>query len=183
MLSIEERSGEQLTTFRLLTQAINSGLRVAMPCTITYFDPVEQIVNVQPCITENVKNDDGTITITQLPQLLDLPIVIPQGGGYAITIPILAGDECLVVFGDMCIDAWWSNGLVQNQIESRRHDLSDGFAIIGVCSQPNRLENYSSNSLQIRNQEGTSYIDICGDVIDIRASSVRVNGVPIRAGV
>lgn len=65
--------------------------------------------------------------------------MMPRGGGFALTFPVAAGDECLVVFADACIDSWWQSGGVQNQAEKRRHDLSDGIVIPGLWSQPNKL--------------------------------------------
>lgn len=50
--------------------------------------------------------------------------------------PIIPGDECLVVFSDLSIDNFWLNGNVQNPVESRRHDLSDGIAIPCNLSLP-----------------------------------------------
>ena len=108
--------------------------------------------------------------------LLDVPIVIPHAGGYSITFPINKGDECLVVFSDMCINSWWALGGIQNQEEKRRHDLSDGFAILGVYSQPNKIENYSLDSMQIRNKTGSSYIEFKDNEINIVSPSVKING-------
>ena len=31
-------------------------------------------------------------------------MVFPGGGGFALTFPVAAGDECLVVFASRCID-------------------------------------------------------------------------------
>lgn len=102
---------------------------------------MEQTVRVQPAIREVVTGSDYTPVSIPLPELLDVPIVLPRAGDYVITLPVRAGDECLVIFADQCIDAWWQNGGVQNQMERRRHDLSDGFAILGTWSQP---EDWSS---------------------------------------
>lgn len=154
----------------------SNNLRVAVPGIIHNFDPVTQTATVQAAIREKIINPDLTQQWVELPLLLDVPIVVPRAGGYALTLPISAGDECLVVFGDMCIDAWFSNGGVQNQIEKRRHDLSDAFAIIGVWSQPNRLPNYSTSAAQLRTDDGLAYISLTENAIDIVAPTVRVNG-------
>ena len=58
-----------------------------------------------------------------------MPVVFPGNSGYGIKFPVRKGDEVLVVFSDLSIDNFWKNGGVQNPIESRRHDLSDGIAI------------------------------------------------------
>jgi hypothetical protein len=99
---------------------------------------------------------------------------MPRAGGYLLTLPIKPGDECLVVFADMCIDAWWQQGGVQNQVERRRHDLSDGFAILAPWSQPKRIANYSQNAAQLRNESGGAYIELKGGDITIKGDKVKM---------
>lgn len=177
MRSISQISGSQDELYRKLGENTKSTTRVAEPGIIQSFDPVEQTVTVQLTIREQLTNEDGSKQWVNLPLLLDVPIVIPRGGGYMLTMPVTKGDECLVIFGDMCIDAWWSLGGIQNQIEKRRHDLSDGFAIIGIWSQPNVIPNYSTTSTQLRSLDGTSSISLNKSEIDITAPIVKINGV------
>jgi Phage protein Gp138 N-terminal domain len=77
-----------------------------------------------------------------------------------VTFPIGAGDEVLVVFGERCIDGWWQTGKVSPQTEIRMHDLSDGFAIPCPMSQPKAMPNISSDSAQLRTNDGTSYVSV-----------------------
>ena len=125
-------------------------LRVAIPGIVESFDAEKQTVSVQPAITENIQVGEEAAKATALPVLTDIPICFPRAGGYSITLPIKKGDECLIVFADMCIDGWWQSGGVQDQMETRRHDLSDAFAIIGTTSQPQKVSAYSDSKLQIR---------------------------------
>jgi hypothetical protein len=75
---------------------------------------------------------------------------------------------------DNCYDASWQNGGIQNQVELRRHDLSDGMCYLARWSQPNKLSAVSTNSLQIRNAAGTSLVEIAGSVINITNSTVNI---------
>jgi len=146
-------------------------LRVASPGIIQSFDPVTQTATVQLAIREKM-NIDGNISHEEIPSLLDVPVFMPRAGGYCLTMPVEKGDECLVIFGDNCMDAWWQSGGVQNQLEKRRHDLSDGYALIGIWSQPRVIPNYSENSAQLRNDAGTAIIEISGTTININTSGV-----------
>jgi phage baseplate assembly protein gpV len=146
--------------YHTLSDATSSGIRVAIPGIVQSFDATEQTVTVQASIRERVKQPDLTYKWIPIPLLVDVPIVIPRAGGLALTLPVQAGDECLVVFGDMCMDGWWANGGVQNQVEKRRHDLSDGFAILGVWSQPRVLNNYSTTSAQLRTDDGSVFVEV-----------------------
>ncbi len=152
------------------------GLRVACPGIILSFNPEEQTVAVQPAIREKRVLPSGDEKWVDIPQLVDVPIVFPRAGGYALTLPVKPGDECLVVFGDSCMDAWWQSGGVQNQIDCRRHDLSDGYAIIGPWSQPRVLKNYSTNTAQLRNESGSAYVEVSGDTVNIVGDTVNIKG-------
>lgn len=150
-------------------------LRVAAPGIVTSFDPGEQTVSVQLAIREKRYND-GEEEWVEIPTLVDVPVVFPRAGGYTLTFPVQAGDECLVVFGDDCMDAWWQSGGVQNQIDCRRHDLSDGYAILGPWSQPRVLPGYSTNSVQLRNDDGSTYVEIAGSTINIVGGAINIKG-------
>jgi hypothetical protein len=145
-----------------------------MPGIIQSFDATEQTVTVQCAIREKI-NMDGNLSWQDIPLLLDVPIIFPRAGNYILTMPIQAGDECLVVFGDSCMDAWWQSGGVQNQIDCRRHDLSDGYAIVGLYSQPRRISNYSTNTAQLRNLAGSAYVELDGNNINIVGGNVTVS--------
>jgi hypothetical protein len=175
-IPISERLGDEEEFYRRMLENFSNNLRVSVPGIIQDFDPITQTASVQVALREKIIDDNLEQQWVELPLLLDVPIVLPRAGGYVLTMPIAAGDECLVVFSDMCIDAWFSSSGVQNQIEKRRHDLSDAFALIGVWSQPNKLSNYSTTATQLRTADGTAYISLSGSEIDLVAPTVKVNG-------
>jgi len=174
--TIAERSNSADEFFRRLGESWFNNLRVSIPGIIQSFDAVTQTATVQVAIREKIRGNDLLEQWVNIPLLLDVPIVLPRAGNFVLTMPVKKGDECLIVFSDMCIDAWFSNSGVQNQIEKRRHDLSDAFAVIGCWSQPNKISNYSTNSTQLRTKDGNSYIEVKDDQINIVANSVTING-------
>jgi len=174
--TISELVGGMDDLFRIFGDTLNNKLRVAIPCLVHSFDPNTQTITAQPVLRENIRKPDLTTEWVQLPLLLDVPIVLPRAGNFVMTMPVAVGDECLVIFADMCIDAWYSNGGIQNQIEKRRHDLSDAIAILGIWSQPNKISDYSTDSTQLRTFDGTSYIELKDNEINLVASSVKANG-------
>ena len=90
-------------------------------------------------------------------------------------MPIAEGDECLVIFNDYCIDAWWQNGGTGNvQLTKRRHDLSDGFAIFGPFSQPLALSNYNTTNAELRTLDGTVKITVGESGVIITSGSVNL---------
>lgn len=177
MRNVNEIIGSDIESLRSMGDNWRSVLRVASPGIIQSFDKEEQTVKVQLALRELINKEDLSQQWLDIPILLDVPIVIPRAGNYAITFPIKKDDECLVIFSDMCIDAWFSNGGIQNQIELRRHDLSDAFAILGPWSQPNKIENYSDEFLQIRNEKGNALIEMKENEINLVADLININGV------
>nr|DAN20218.1 MAG TPA: baseplate component [Caudoviricetes sp.] len=173
MISVENRTHGELDNQQKTEDQIARSLWTAIPGIVESVDYQEQTVAVQPTIREKV-NLEGEYQWVELPKLIHVPFFIYSGGGYTITMPIQPGDECLVVFADMCIDAWWQSGGIQNQIDRRRHDLSDGFAICGFKSQPNTVPGYSGSSVQIKSG-GHTIFDITASKVTINAD-VTING-------
>ena len=158
---------------------LETKIRCAIPGIIQSFDPEAQTVVVKPALREQLDRD-GDLQWIDIPLLVDVPVVLPRAGGYVLTMPIQPGDECLVLFADMCIDGWWQSGGTQNQVDCRRHDLSDGFALIGCWSQPRVIPSYSTNTAQLRNDAGDAYVEISGSDINIVASgNVNIQGATV----
>ena len=90
-------------------------------------------------------NDDQTVEIKiqflrrladgktkEYPLLVDCPYVVIGGGGAYLDMPIKKGDYCLVLFSDRNIDDWWDTANVAVPADTRKHSISDGFALIGI---------------------------------------------------
>lgn len=174
MRNINEILNSKEEMYRTMGDSWKGNIRVACPGIIQSFNAEEQTVTVQIALRELIRNEDNSKQWVQISPLLDVPIVIPRAGGYCLTLPVNPGDECLVVFSDMCIDAWFSYGGIQNQLELRRHDLSDAFAVLGTWSQPNVIKNYSTDSCQLRNDSGTSFIELKDNNITIKSGTVNI---------
>lgn len=178
MLKVSERLAEEIEQSKREMDGFALDLRVAAPGMIQSVDYARQTCTVQLAIRERM-NRGGVLDWAEIPLLPDVPFFVYSGGGYCLTLPVQPGDDCLVVFGDSCIDAWWQSGGVQNQAEKRRHDLSDGFAIVGFRSQPHVVSGYSPGTAQLRNASGDAAIEISGSAINIKAAG----GVTISGGV
>lgn len=145
----------------------------ALPAVVTSVDLTAQTVSCQPAVKGAQTAKDGSVSSVSMPLLVDVPIVWPRAGGYAVTFPVAAGDECLVVFASRCIDGWWQSGGEQEPAEKRMHDLSDGFAILAPTSQANKLTNVQTDGAEFRNESRTQFIKLADDgKIYITASDV-----------
>lgn len=177
-MNISEWIGNEEEALKVMTENYIQNARVAIPAIIVQFDPQKQTASVQPAIKDTLQGQS-----VALPELSDVPVQFPRAGGYSLTFPVKAGDECLLVFSDMCIDGWWQSGGVQNQAEKRRHDLSDACAILGITSIPKALKNVCMEGVQLRNDSGTDYIQISEQGILLKSKNIRIEGTTDIVGV
>lgn len=162
---------------RLVLEGNQVGLWTALPGIVTSVNFSEMTCEVQPALQAVTEDETGTQTVVNLPLLVDVPIVFPSAGGFTLTFPLAVNDEVLVVFSSRCIDAWWQSGGIQQAMEARMHDLSDGFAIPGPKSLPNKISAISTTDVQLRNNAGTSLLSIKADgSIQITAATVNITG-------
>lgn len=150
----------------VLADSIKAGIWTAIPAIIQSVDYSKFTVTAQPAIKGIVVNADNEQEYVNLPLLVDVPIMFPSAGGWHLTFPVKEGDECLVVFSCRCIDAWWQNGSIQNPMEQRMLDLSDGFAILAPYSQPKAKEvngGISANSVILKDTAKQNYIEITNE--------------------
>lgn len=174
--SFDERFASETLVYKALARYISYDLRVAMPAIINSFDEVAQTAVVQIAIREQIKINNKWVN-QNFDVIPDVPIVMPRAGGFTLTMPVTAGDECILLVTDRCLNAWWANGGVQNQEVNRAHDYSDVVAILGPWSQPNVLPNYSTTSTQLRNDEGTAYVEVTDTGVNL-VGTLEISGLP-----
>lgn len=155
-----ERVGDVEISLRNLLDGARADIWTAMPGEIISFDDGPMTCSVQVTLKIPVRAADGSVRSMAIPPLVDCPVQFPAGGQGTLTFPVSAGDECLVVFASRCIDGWWQSGGLQELAERRMHDLSDGFVLLGTRSRPRALPGFSRSSVQLRSDDGATYIDL-----------------------
>lgn len=149
---------------RLAQDGHQAKIWTAMPAIIQSVDLVKMTCVCQLAIQGRYEDQFGNIKWANIGVLQDVPIVFPSGGLFNITFPLVPGNEVLVVFASRCIDSWWQSGGFENKpMEYRMHDLSDGFAIPGIRSQPSVIDSISTTDLEIRNNGRTIYFSLGSD--------------------
>lgn len=131
-------------------------LHTGMPAKVVSWQSDKQTVTVKPMV--RFVDHDGTVL--EFPELRDVLWQYPKGGGFTLTFPVQAGDECFVSFSERCIDAWWRDGEPTAVMSTRLHDLSDGFAHSGFNSVPNLTPAVLEDAICLRNVAGDAYVKI-----------------------
>jgi len=153
-------SGDLSQALKAMGEQVSSSLRVAVPGIIQLFDPDTVTCTVQPAVNGSVPDETGAESAEGITLLVDLPVIFPRGGGVTLTFPVKAGDECLVIFSDRCIDFWYQSGRTGDAVDERQHDTSDAFVIVGPQSQAQKISGISTNSAQMRSDDGSTYFEL-----------------------
>jgi len=159
-MDARERFSDLEEALRLALRAERATIWTTLPGVVVSFDPDAVTAVVQPTIQGVVTKSDGSAGGVNLPQLLDVPVVFPRGGGVTLTFPVAAGDECLVHFSARCIDGWWQSGGVQLPMDTRMHDLSDAFCVVGPQSQVKKITGISTATAQLRTDDGAAFVEL-----------------------
>ena len=161
--------------WQIVKQSLDD-VRVSTPAFLTEdMDPVTQTVTAQIAISERVRTAKGA-QWTQIAPIIMVPVVVPRGGGFSLTLPLKKGDEGMLVFCDTCFDYWWKYGAYggsgsRPQLEVRRHHVHDCGFLPGMWSQPNVLTDYSTTSVQLRSDDGAVSVSLTPDSVALSADS------------
>lgn len=151
-------------------------LHTAIPGVVVSFNAAKQTATVQPSIKRVfvIKNPGQNAVVSQvnLPLCLDVPIQFPGGGGFFLTFPVAAGDECLLQFSERAIDFWYQNGGQQLPSDYRLHGLSDAIATVGLNSQPHVIPSFNSAACELRTRDGNTFVRIEAGQITIKGNLV-----------
>lgn len=137
-------------------------LRCVMVGQIVSFDKAKKTAKIKIMIKRVLPNGNPA----SYPTLVDCPVFTLQGGGGGIQFPIAAGDDCVVIFSDRNIDAWFKTGSEAAPFNARCHDLSDGIALVGINALNSPLQNYVSS--KARFFYSGAEIDLSGGIVTIK---------------
>lgn len=106
---------------------LRKNINTSMPGVVKAFDPARSMAVVQPAIKVRLQDD----TERELPDILDVPVVYPAGGGYAITFPVRVGDPVLMLFSQRGLTEWKRTLDVASADRGVFHSMGDAVAIPG----------------------------------------------------
>lgn len=118
---------------------VGSKLHVSCVGEIVSYDRTTRTASI--AIGKTFVLPNGTLLPVANP-IQDVPVFTLQGAGIHVGMPIVPGDECLVVFNDFNIDQWFAQGGQPVPEDTRQHDFSDAIAFVGLNSQTNPLETF-----------------------------------------
>ena len=151
---------EPLVPIRGMIDSALSKVHTCCPGIIDRFDAEHQTVTVKPAVKKLLFLGNQEAEWLDVPVLVDVPLIVLSGKGYALTFPIESGDECLLFFAERSLDNWHEQGGTGEQTSTRMHSLSDAFALVGVRSRPHKITNYNADEVELRSADGKTRVRI-----------------------
>lgn len=127
----------------VIEAAIESSLidvHTALPGKVQAYDPTTQTATIELQIKRTLPKADGTYTIEDLPLLENVPVQFTRTAAFALTVPLAAGDQGLVVFSEMSLDQWRSKGTNTSPGDIGRHTLTGGVFLPGLSPNAKALK-------------------------------------------
>ena len=159
MIDRRERYQDREEQIRTAFDGLKSGLWTMLPGIIVSFDPITLTAAVQPAVKALMVTDAGLSPI-DMPILPHCLVHYPRGGGCSITFPIMPDDECMVLFASRQLDGFWQSGQAQPPSDFGKHEISDGVALVGLTSRAKPLAGVSTDSVQVRSDDGLTVFDL-----------------------
>lgn len=141
----------------------------AVPGRVKSYDAAKQTAEIEPMTKVVSRNADDDRIVDTLPVLSGVPVEWPRGGGYFMTMPLVAGDSGLLLFTDTDLGAWRDSGQVSDPGDERRHALGGAVFRPGLETVARALVGVSGAHLVI-GKEGGPAIHIDGSTVQLGAA-------------
>jgi hypothetical protein len=107
-----------------------SETNTCMPGIVRAYDATKRRATIQPALNRQFEDD----SFEYYPPIVGVPVHMPSGGGFTISLPIAVGDTVTLLFSQRSIEKWKQSttGNTINPEDFRRFDLTDAIAIPGL---------------------------------------------------
>lgn len=137
-------------------------IHTAVPAEIVSYNADVGMAVVQP----KAKFKQPTGESIEYPLISNVPVVFPHSKNISIAFPVLAGDECLLVFSETALDYWRYGNETDTELN---FDLSNAVAIVG-------LDSLGNEAMQIACDENAAVIKADDVVLKVKNDGVYVVG-------
>jgi hypothetical protein len=162
------RSPELPEILERLQSNIFDSLYVGMPGKVVSYNDVTQTAKIKPLFKRAVIDEDGNEAQEEIPEIPNVPVIFPRGGGFFFSVPLAKNDNVLLLFMDKSIDGFMtSSGTVDlEQVDLREHNLSDAVAIPGFFPLKKAIKATLANDAVLGKENGTQ-LRATGDAVEI----------------
>lgn len=115
-------------------------------CRVETYDETLQTCSVQPLIKGAYEDESGARVTENLPVITDVPVLCLGSAIFAVTFPLKAGDQVMVIFSQQALGKWLTVGANKpiDPNDDRSFSITDAIAIPGVRNNANKLAESSA---------------------------------------
>jgi hypothetical protein len=125
---------------------------------IVEFFPEDQTANIKICTDRAFSNSSNLRGLMPREVLQRVPCHTPSGGGWSMTMPITAGNTCILFFNQVGYDHWLYEDKDTAELVagdpaphlSRHFDENDGYALVGLNTIPRAVQDYHATNSEWR---------------------------------
>jgi hypothetical protein len=129
-------AGQPRNLVDVVTAGVEGALadvHTALPGTVVSYDPLTNTATVKPMVKRVLYDvEDGERSFEDIPNIPSVPVVWPRAGGFAVTLPMQAGDSVLLIFSQASLAEWRESGELSEPVDARTHSVGYPFAIPGA---------------------------------------------------
>ena len=160
--SLTQRGLTSPTLAELLVEAIEAARaehHQGLPAKVVKFDGDKQSCDVQPLLLRVILDEDQKEVKERYPQITNVPINYPNGGGWSLIFPLKPDDTVYLAFSERSLDRWLESdpGQEIDPEHARKHDLSDAVCVPGIRVRKNAIKALASigDNCRIGRDDGT----------------------------
>jgi hypothetical protein len=132
---------------------------------VVSYDPATQKAVVKPLLKRKVGD-----AVLDAPDLQEVPVRQPRGGGYATHAPIKAGDEVDLHFASRSLDPYQTDGEAIDAAPGRMHHLSDAVAYPAGSSDKTKMTGLPTDRLHVGTDDGRGGLQVKPDgTLDLKS--------------
>lgn len=140
--------GEVLDAHR---EAMQNELHTALVGRVQSYDVDQQTAEIELVQQRALSTEEGEHVFERLPVLRAVPVVQLRAtvGGWFVHMPIVAGDEVVVLVLERDYQRWRQTGDVAVTPDTRLHHLANAIALPGLPSRPRLMAGLPTDALVI----------------------------------
>lgn len=167
---------------RKIERYFRNNLFTSIPARIISVENYEQdcTVDVQPCIADIWPEDNAVMVF---PEILNVPVILPSGGGAVISVPLKVGNFVQLEFSMRNIENWLEGSVEDFSVpqDSRTFHIKDAVAKPCVYQRtnnpnpnPDDLELRFQNTIVRHTEDGNYTISTDGNVVIEKATNIYI---------
>lgn len=146
--------------FENLTEALSfifeqqmKGIYTCLPGVVVSYNAATKRAKITPAIKRLLTTGEAL----DLPDVVDVPICFPTGGGFSLLFPVKAGDACLLMFSQRGIENFKLTYAAEKPDEGL-FALNDAIAIMGFG--PLSLTPASATGASLQSDDGANFVTV-----------------------